>query len=124
MNDIFSFFFRVSIFPVGLVSRLFVSTPILNYQGQFKGFYEGWGGNRTYILDMAGFATNVKHFVSKAQHFYSKGKYALTCRCYNSYFSPSGKHKSLFIIFLLNVCIFKIVVLQCQSLICLTLKNR
>ena len=45
---------------MGLVSRLFVSTPILSYQGQFKGFYEGWGGNRTYILDMAGFAVNVR----------------------------------------------------------------
>ena len=60
-------------FPVGLVSKLFVSTPILSYQGQFKGFYEGWGGNRTFILDMAGFAVGVKHFMSKAQPYYSKG---------------------------------------------------
>ena len=41
-------------FPVGFVSNLFVSTPILDLQGKFKGFYEGWSGNRTFLLDMAG----------------------------------------------------------------------
>lgn len=63
---------NVSMFPVGFVSNLFVSTPILDAQGQFKDFYEGWKGNRTYLLDMAGFAVNVKHFMHKAEQFYAQ----------------------------------------------------
>ena len=52
---------RVSVFPVGLVSERPVSTPIIS-QGQITEFYEGWRGNRTYPIDMAGFALSIKHF--------------------------------------------------------------
>ena len=64
---------RISMFPVGFVSNLFVSTPILDHGGNFKGFYEGWSGNRSFLLDMAGFATGVKYFMEKAKPFYDKG---------------------------------------------------
>ena len=64
---------RVSMFPVGFISNLFVSTPILDSQGQFKDFYEGWKGNRTFTLDMAGFAVNVAHFMAKARPLYEAG---------------------------------------------------
>ena len=54
---------RVSMFPVGFMSDLFVSSPILDKRGRFHGFYEGWIGNRTYPVDMAGFAVSIKHFI-------------------------------------------------------------
>ena len=50
---------RVSFFPVGLVSRLGVSTPIVR-AGRIVGFYDGWIGNRLFPVDMAGFAVNIR----------------------------------------------------------------
>ena len=50
---------RVSFFPVGLVSRLGVSTPIVR-AGRIVGFYDGWIGNRLFPVDMAGFAVNIQ----------------------------------------------------------------
>ncbi len=64
---------QVSMFPVGFLSGLFVSTPILDEKGQFKDFYEGWKGGRTFALDMAGFAVNVAHFVAQAGPLYKAG---------------------------------------------------
>ena len=49
----------MSFFPVGLVSRLGVSTPIVK-GGRIVGFYDGWLGNRLYPVDMAGFAVNIQ----------------------------------------------------------------
>ena len=49
----------MSFFPVGLVSRLGVSTPIVK-AGRIVGFYDGWIGNRLYPVDMAGFAVNIQ----------------------------------------------------------------
>ena len=53
----------MSFFPVGLVSRLGVSTPIVR-AGRIVGFYDGWIGNRLYPVDMAGFAVNLEYFRS------------------------------------------------------------
>lgn len=49
---------RVSMFPVGLVTKLGVSTPIVR-EGRVVGFYDGWIAKRKFPVDMAGFAVNV-----------------------------------------------------------------
>jgi hypothetical protein len=40
-------------FPVGLVGRYKVSSPIVK-NGTLIGFYDGWIGGRKYPVDMAG----------------------------------------------------------------------
>ncbi len=54
---------RVSLFPVGSLSELPVSTPLLHKNGTLLDFYEGWVGHRRFSVDMAGFAVSIKHFV-------------------------------------------------------------
>ena len=66
-------------FPVGFMSDLFVSTPILDPNGKFRAFYEGWIGNRTYPVDMAGFAVGIKYFIKVLEFF-------ITGRIYAEYF--------------------------------------
>ena len=46
-----------------------VSTPLLDKNGQFIDFYDGWKGDRTFAIDMAGFAFSVKHFTEVNVHF-------------------------------------------------------
>ena len=53
---------KVSMFPVGLVAQLGVSTPIVR-NGKVVGFYDGWIANRKFPIDMAGFAVNVDFFL-------------------------------------------------------------
>ena len=53
----------VSAFPVGFVGDAFVSTPIVDKNGKFVRFHDGWIGGRTYPMDMAGFAVGVDHFI-------------------------------------------------------------
>ena len=53
----------VSAFPVGIVGGQFVSTPLLDENGKFVRFFEGWTGGRKYALDMAGFAVSVEQYV-------------------------------------------------------------
>lgn len=48
-------------FPVGLVTSLGVSTPIVR-NGKVIGFYDGWIANRKFPVDMAGFAITVRVF--------------------------------------------------------------
>ncbi|MCL4157572.1 UNVERIFIED_CONTAM: hypothetical protein GTU68_009319 [Idotea baltica] len=55
-------------FPVGLVTKLGVSTPIVR-AGRVIGFYDGWIANRKFPVDMAGFAINVKVFLDHPQAF-------------------------------------------------------
>ena len=50
-------------FPVGFVAELFVSTPILDNNGKFRSWYDGWVGDRAYAVDMAGFAVGIKFFI-------------------------------------------------------------
>ena len=46
-----------------------VSTPLLDKNGQFIDFYDGWKGDRTFAIDMAGFAFSVKHFIEVNVYF-------------------------------------------------------
>lgn len=55
---------KVSMWPVGLVTKFGLSSPILR-NGKLSGFYDGWIGGRKYPVDMAGFAVNVKFFLSR-----------------------------------------------------------
>ncbi|XP_017081064.1 galactosylgalactosylxylosylprotein 3-beta-glucuronosyltransferase P isoform X1 [Drosophila eugracilis] len=50
---------KVAMWPVGLVTKTGVSSPIIQ-EGKLVGFYDGWIGGRKYPVDMAGFAVNVK----------------------------------------------------------------
>ena len=59
---------KVSMWPVGLITKLGVSSPIVR-NGTFVGFYDGWIANRKFPVDMAGFAISVKFFLeSKNAH--------------------------------------------------------
>lgn len=55
---------RVSMFPVGLVTKLGVSTPIVR-AGKVVGFYDGWIAKRKFPVDMAGFAVSVPFLLSR-----------------------------------------------------------
>lgn len=55
---------KVSMWPVGLITKFGVSSPIIR-NGTLNGFYDGWIGGRKYPVDMAGFAVNVKFFLSR-----------------------------------------------------------
>uniref|UniRef100_A0A336MAY7 Galactosylgalactosylxylosylprotein 3-beta-glucuronosyltransferase n=2 Tax=Culicoides sonorensis TaxID=179676 RepID=A0A336MAY7_CULSO len=55
---------KVSMWPVGLVGKYGVSSPIVK-NGTIIGFYDGWVGGRKFPVDMAGFAVNVKFFLSR-----------------------------------------------------------
>lgn len=48
----------VSMWPVGLVTQLGVSTPVVR-DGKVVDFYDGWIASRKFPVDMAGFAINV-----------------------------------------------------------------
>ncbi|XP_037935006.1 galactosylgalactosylxylosylprotein 3-beta-glucuronosyltransferase P isoform X2 [Teleopsis dalmanni] len=50
---------KVSMWPVGLVTKFGVSSPIIR-NGTISGYYDGWIGGRKYPVDMAGFAVSVK----------------------------------------------------------------
>ncbi|KAH8296710.1 hypothetical protein KR054_010100 [Drosophila jambulina] len=50
---------KVGMWPVGLVTKTGVSSPIIQ-EGKLVGYYDGWIGGRKYPVDMAGFAVNVK----------------------------------------------------------------
>ncbi|KAG0725565.1 Galactosylgalactosylxylosylprotein 3-beta-glucuronosyltransferase P [Chionoecetes opilio] len=54
---------KVSMFPVGLVTNLGVSTPIVR-AGKVVGFYDGWIARRKFPVDMAGFAVSVAFLLS------------------------------------------------------------
>lgn len=45
-------------FPVGLITKLGVSSPVVR-NGTFAGFYDGWIAGRKFPVDMAGFAVSV-----------------------------------------------------------------
>uniref|UniRef100_A0A182VR66 Galactosylgalactosylxylosylprotein 3-beta-glucuronosyltransferase n=1 Tax=Anopheles minimus TaxID=112268 RepID=A0A182VR66_9DIPT len=65
---------KVAMFPVGLISKYQVSSPVVK-NGTITGFYDGWLGGRKYPLDMAGFAVSVKflHSRPKAQMPFKPG---------------------------------------------------
>lgn len=51
-------------FPVGLITTLGVSSPIVR-NGKFSGFYDGWIAGRKFPVDMAGFAVSVDFFLKR-----------------------------------------------------------
>ena len=51
-------------FPVGLITKLGVSSPIVK-NGIFSGFYDGWMAGRKFPVDMAGFAISVKFLLKR-----------------------------------------------------------
>lgn len=53
---------KVTMWPVGLVTDLGVSSPIVK-NGRVVGFYDGWNGQRKFPVDMAGFAINLQLFL-------------------------------------------------------------
>jgi beta-1,3-glucuronyltransferase len=56
----------VSMFPVGLIAKLGLSTPILNNKtAEIIGFHDPFISRRKYAVDMAGFAVNLQLFLSK-----------------------------------------------------------
>ncbi|EFA11078.1 Galactosylgalactosylxylosylprotein 3-beta-glucuronosyltransferase P-like Protein [Tribolium castaneum] len=55
---------RVSMFPVGLITKLGVSSPIVR-NGRFSGFYDGWVAGRKFPVDMAGFAVAVEFLLQR-----------------------------------------------------------
>ncbi|CAG9831266.1 unnamed protein product [Diabrotica balteata] len=54
----------VSLFPVGLVTELGLSSPIVE-NCKFIDFYDGWIGGRKFPVDMAGFAVSVEFLLSR-----------------------------------------------------------
>uniref|UniRef100_A0A182J5H0 Galactosylgalactosylxylosylprotein 3-beta-glucuronosyltransferase n=1 Tax=Anopheles atroparvus TaxID=41427 RepID=A0A182J5H0_ANOAO len=57
---------KVAMFPVGLISKYQVSSPIVK-NGTITGFYDGWLGGRKYPLDMAGFAVSILTWHTQAR---------------------------------------------------------
>lgn len=55
---------RVSMWPVGLITKLGVSSPIVK-DGVFSGFYDGWIAGRKFPVDMAGFAVSVRFLLER-----------------------------------------------------------
>lgn len=55
---------KVSMWPVGLITKYGVSSPIVR-NGSISGFYDGWIGGRKFPVDMAGFAVNVNFLLSR-----------------------------------------------------------
>ena len=56
----------VSVFPVGLILKLGVSSPIVR-DGRVIGFYDAFQAGREFAMDMAGFAVSVKLLKSRPQ---------------------------------------------------------
>ncbi|CAG0899395.1 unnamed protein product, partial [Darwinula stevensoni] len=54
---------KVSMWPVGLVGHLGLSSPVV-IDGRVIGFYDGWIGGRRFPVDMAGFAVGIPFFLS------------------------------------------------------------
>ena len=55
---------RVSVFPVGLILKYGVSSPIVR-DGKVVGFYDAFQAGRKFAMDMAGFSVSVKLFKSR-----------------------------------------------------------
>ena len=48
----------MSFFPVGLIGKHGISSPIVK-DGKIIGFFDSWQGSRVFAVDMAGFAVSV-----------------------------------------------------------------
>lgn len=56
---------KVSMWPVGLVTKVGLSSPVVNEHGGVIDFYDGWIASRKFPVDMAGFALNVQLIIGK-----------------------------------------------------------
>ncbi|XP_053214276.1 galactosylgalactosylxylosylprotein 3-beta-glucuronosyltransferase 1-like [Panonychus citri] len=57
---------KVSVWPVGLIAKIGLSTPILDLKtNKVIGFHDPFMGRRKFAVDMAGFAVNLSLFLSK-----------------------------------------------------------
>ena len=56
----------VSVFPVGLILKFGVSSPIVR-DGKVTGFYDAFQAGRQFAMDMAGFAVSVALFKSRSE---------------------------------------------------------
>jgi hypothetical protein len=46
--------------PVGLVTKTGLSSPVVDANGKVVDFFDGWMANRKFPVDMAGFAVSVE----------------------------------------------------------------
>jgi len=51
---------KVSMWPVGLVTKTALSSPVVDVDGKVVDFFDGWISNRKFPVDMAGFAFSVQ----------------------------------------------------------------
>ena len=59
---------KISVFPVGLIAKIGLSTPILSSKdGKIIGFHDPFIGRRKFAIDMAGFAVNLQLFLRKTK---------------------------------------------------------
>ncbi|XP_054161530.1 galactosylgalactosylxylosylprotein 3-beta-glucuronosyltransferase S-like [Oppia nitens] len=59
---------KVSMFPVGLIAKTGLSTPIVsNKTAKIIGFHDPFINRRKYAVDMAGFAVNLQLFLNKSK---------------------------------------------------------
>jgi len=56
---------KVSMWPVGLVTKVGLSSPVVDKDGVVVDFYDGWIANRKFPVDMAGFAVSVQLLLEK-----------------------------------------------------------
>lgn len=63
---------KFSMFPVGLIGGYGVSSPIVE-DGKVVAFFDSWPGERTFPVDMAGFAVNVEVLTPNATMPYQAG---------------------------------------------------
>lgn len=57
---------KVSMWPVGLVTKVGLSSPVVNDKGVVVDFFDGWMANRKFPVDMAGFAVSVQLILEKS----------------------------------------------------------
>lgn len=60
---------KVSMWPVGLVTSVGLSSPVVNKDGVVVDFYDGWMANRKFPVDMAGFAVSVQLLLDKSDAY-------------------------------------------------------
>ena len=51
---------KISMWPVGLVTKTGLSSPVVDANGKVVDFFDGWMANRKFPVDMAGFAVSVE----------------------------------------------------------------
>ncbi|KAG0712400.1 Galactosylgalactosylxylosylprotein 3-beta-glucuronosyltransferase 1 [Chionoecetes opilio] len=62
---------KVSVWPVALVGGVLVERPLVGHKGQVSGWLAGWKPDRTFALDMAGFAVNLSLLLNKSDAEFS-----------------------------------------------------